>query len=104
MAGVTPPRPLAETDDRNSFDCGRDSMNLWFRRHGWANHAAGLFRANVICDAETGQIVGYVTLRAGQIVITGSIVPPLWVEASEEIVFKLDPVGSVSIRFAANGR
>jgi 2-keto-4-pentenoate hydratase len=42
------------------------------------------------------------TLRAGQIVITGSIVPPLWVEASEEIVFKLDPVGSVSIRFAAN--
>jgi len=41
------------------------------------------------------------TLRAGQIIITGSIVPPLWVEAGEEIVFKLDPVGSVSIRFAA---
>jgi 2-keto-4-pentenoate hydratase len=40
-------------------------------------------------------------LRAGQIVITGSIVPPLWVEAGEEILFKLDPVGSVSIRFAA---
>jgi 2-keto-4-pentenoate hydratase len=41
------------------------------------------------------------TLRAGQIIITGSIVPPLWVEAGEEIVFELDPVGSVSIRFAA---
>lgn len=41
------------------------------------------------------------TLRAGQIVITGSIVPPLWVEAGEDIVFNLDPVGSVSIRFAA---
>jgi 2-keto-4-pentenoate hydratase len=41
------------------------------------------------------------TLRAGQIIITGSIVPPLWVEAGEEIIFKLDPVGSVSIRFAA---
>lgn len=67
MAEITPPRPLAETDDRNSFDCGRESMNLWFRRHGWANHAAGLSRANVICDAETGQIVGYVTLSAGQI-------------------------------------
>ena len=40
------------------------------------------------------------TLRAGQIIITGSIVPPLWVEAGEEIVFKLDPVGSVSVRFA----
>jgi 2-keto-4-pentenoate hydratase len=41
------------------------------------------------------------TLRAGQIIITGSIVPPLWVEAGEEIVFRLDPVGSISIRFAA---
>jgi GNAT superfamily N-acetyltransferase len=67
MAGVTPPRPLVETDDRDSFDCGRDSMNLWFRRHGWANHAAGLSRVNVICDVETGQIAGYVTLSAGQI-------------------------------------
>ena len=44
------------------------------------------------------------TLRAGQIIITGSIVPPLRVEAGEEIAFKLDPVGSVSIRFAANDR
>ena len=67
MAEVTPPRPLAEDDDRTGFDCGRESMNQWFRRHGWANHAVGLSRANVICDAETGQIVGYVTLSAGQI-------------------------------------
>lgn len=42
-------------------------MNLWFRRHAWADHAAGLSRANVICDAATGRIVGYVTLSAGQI-------------------------------------
>jgi len=26
--------------------------------------------------------------------------PPLWVEAGEEVVFQLDPLGSVSIRFA----
>jgi len=67
MAGITAPRPLAEADDRNGFDCGRESMNQWFRRHAWANHAAGLSRANVICDAATGLIVGYVTLSAGQI-------------------------------------
>lgn len=42
-------------------------MNLWFRRHAWANHAAGISRANVVCDVGTGQIVGYVTLSAGQI-------------------------------------
>jgi GNAT superfamily N-acetyltransferase len=67
MAEITPPRPLARTDDRNGFDCGRESMNQWFRRHAWANHAAGLSRANVVCHATTGRIVGYVTLSAGQI-------------------------------------
>jgi GNAT superfamily N-acetyltransferase len=67
MAEVTPPRPLAESDDRNGFDCGRESINQWFRRHAWTNHAAGISRANVVCDAATGQIVGYVTLSAAQI-------------------------------------
>jgi GNAT superfamily N-acetyltransferase len=67
MAEITPPRPLAETDDRSGFDCGRESMNQWFGRHAWANHAAGISRANVICDAATARIIGYVTLSAGQI-------------------------------------
>ena len=39
-------------------------------------------------------------LRAGQVIITGSIVPPLWIEPGEDVVFKLDPIGTVSIRFA----
>jgi len=42
-------------------------MNLWFRRHGWANHAAGVSRVNVICEAATNSIVGYVTISAAQI-------------------------------------
>jgi GNAT superfamily N-acetyltransferase len=64
---VTPPRPLAESDDRNLFDCGRESLNVWFRRHAWANHADGASRVNVIADAASGRIVGYVTLSAAQI-------------------------------------
>lgn len=67
MAEVTPPRPLAETDDRERFDCGRDSLNGWFRRHAWHNHAAGISRTSVICDVASGSIVGYVTLSAAQI-------------------------------------
>jgi len=66
MAAVTPPRPLADTDDRNLFDCGRDSLNNWFRRHGWDNHVAGISRASVIADP-AGRVVGYVTLSAAQI-------------------------------------
>ncbi|MGD0023175.1 MAG: GNAT family N-acetyltransferase [Xanthobacteraceae bacterium] len=67
MAGITPPRPLAESDDRDRFDCGRESLNHWFQRHAWANHAAGISRTNVICDADTAEIVGYMTLSAAQI-------------------------------------
>ena len=37
-------------------------------------------------------------LRAGDLIITGSIVPPLWVEASEDVRFELDPVGAVEVR------
>ncbi len=67
MAEVTRPRPLSEEDERSQFDCGRDSLNAWFRRHGWHNHVSGISRISVICDAGTGSIVGYVTLSAAQI-------------------------------------
>jgi GNAT superfamily N-acetyltransferase len=67
VAEVTPPRPLAISDDRGRFDCGRESLNDWFRRYGWANHAAGISRTNVLCSTATGEIIGYVTLSAAQI-------------------------------------
>ena len=67
MAAVTAPRALGETDDRSRFDCGRDSLNIWFRQRAWANHASGVSRTNVICDVATGEIVGYVTLSSAQI-------------------------------------
>ncbi len=64
---VTPPRPLAEDDDRDRFDCGRDSLNAWFRRHAWTNHASGASRVTIIAEAASGRIIGYVTLSAAQI-------------------------------------
>ena len=39
------------------------------------------------------------TLRAGEIIIAGSIIPPIWIAPSEEIVFDLAPVDRISIRF-----
>ncbi len=36
-------------------------------------------------------------LRAGETVLTGSIVPPLWLESKEEIRFTLDPIDTISI-------
>ena len=51
-AASTPPRPLAADDDTAAFDCGRDALNHWFRRHAWRNQELGVSRTTVICDAE----------------------------------------------------
>ena len=67
MAGLTPPRPLAAADDRNAFDCGRESLNQWFRRHAWQNQEASVSRTSVICETATGEVAGFVALSAAQI-------------------------------------
>lgn len=67
MAGLTPPRPLAAGDDREAFDCGRESLNHWFRRHAWRNQESGVTRTSVICDAVTGAVAGFVSLSMAQI-------------------------------------
>jgi GNAT superfamily N-acetyltransferase len=67
VTAVTPPRPLAQDDDRSLFDCGRESLNNWFRRHAWDNQANNISRVNVITDAVSARIVGYVTLSATHI-------------------------------------
>jgi 2-keto-4-pentenoate hydratase len=64
-------------------------------------------------EANTGRIifiVGHVAnvlahfgegLKAGEVVICGSVVPPFFLEATDtEIAYDLDPVGGVSVRFA----
>lgn len=67
MAGLAPPRPLSPEDDRSGFDCGRESMNAWFRRHALRNHEDNVSRITVICDPQTGAVAGYVALSAAQI-------------------------------------
>lgn len=38
------------------------------------------------------------TLRAGEIIIAGSIVPPFWIDAAQEFEFALDPLGTISLK------
>jgi 2-keto-4-pentenoate hydratase len=65
-------------------------------------------------DANTGDLIDIArhvadvisafgeTLRAGQFIICGSIVPPLFIEPDEKsVVYALDPIGEVAVRFAA---
>lgn len=39
-------------------------------------------------------------LRAGQLIIAGSITPPIWVQPGEQIVFDLEPLAPISLAFA----
>lgn len=63
-------------------------------------------------EANTGRIVDIVRhladtlaacgerLRAGELIIAGSIVPPLFIEPDEDAVaYALDPIGEISVRF-----
>ena len=61
------PRPLRRDDDRESFDCGRESLNHWFRRHAWPNHESGASRVFVVEDPVSNAIAGFVALSASQI-------------------------------------
>jgi GNAT superfamily N-acetyltransferase len=67
MAYLTPPRPLTSEDDRLQFDCGRDSLNAWFRRHAWNNQLGNVSRTSVVCEAADGAVAGFVALSAAQI-------------------------------------
>ena len=67
MAGLNPPRPLGEGDDLDGFDCGRESMNLWLRRHALRNQIQNISRTTVFTAKDSGTLVGYVTLATAQI-------------------------------------
>lgn len=91
--------------DRTRAGCALDGLTATVTRNG-----TEIARTSDTQEA-TGELVDIVRqvadmlsafgerLRAGQVIITGSIIAPLWVEPGEEILFNLDPVGSVSVRF-----
>jgi len=52
----------------------------------------------------TANLLGFFgeTLDAGQIIIAGSITPPIWVRPGEDIVFRLSRCEPISVHFAVN--
>ena len=71
MARLNPPRPLDDQDDVDGFDCGRESMNQWFRRHvrvfPWSatEVCERLLRENLeVGDCETKNLSAVITLVA----------------------------------------
>ena len=67
MEGIGRPRPLKKGDSRDSFDCGQDTLNAWFKSNAWRNQQAGVSRTSVLVHSETDKIVGYVSLTVGEV-------------------------------------
>lgn len=95
--------------DRSRGGARLDGMRALIKRRG-------VEVANTLdLEANTGDLIDIVRhvadtlaqfdqkLRAGQAIIAGSIIPPMWVDEPEEIEFTLEPIGSVSIRFTGPG-
>jgi 2-keto-4-pentenoate hydratase len=131
IAGLGPAIELADVDHPSDDVEGTLARNIYQRHVvlGGCNskHAGGSFsglNARVFrnggelantsdFEALTGElisIVGHVAnllahfgenLRAGQIIIAGSITPPIWVKAGESIGFHLEPQQPIFINFAA---
>ncbi len=59
------PRPLAESDDLSSFDCGEPALDDWLRRRARANQASGASRTYVVCEGT--RVVAYYALASGAV-------------------------------------
>jgi len=90
--------------DPSRADCNLDGLVGRVYRNGQETATVTDFQAL------TGNFIGIVQhvanfllsmgqmLRAGEVIITGSIVPPLWIELTEEIRYELDPIDTLKVR------
>lgn len=62
MPPLQPIEPLRAVHDRSTFTSGEATLDEWFRRFAWENHAAGFARVYVACRGD--RPVGYATLGA----------------------------------------
>ncbi len=62
MEPLRPIEPLRRDYDRSSFNCGEPTLDEWFHRFAWENHAAGFARVYVTCRDQS--VVGFYSLGA----------------------------------------
>jgi len=131
IAGLGPAIELADVDHPSDDVEGTLARNIYQRRVILGDFGAKLARGNLSglnarvfrnatemastsdLEALTGELIANVshvanllahfgeTLRAGEIIIAGSITPPIWVQPGETLSFHLEPLNAISVNFAA---
>jgi GNAT superfamily N-acetyltransferase len=62
---LSPPEPLNDEHQIDSFDSGEPVFDDWLRRRARANHASGASRTYVVCEGK--MVVAYYALASGAI-------------------------------------
>jgi 2-keto-4-pentenoate hydratase len=97
LAGVTPARAGGAAD---GLTCRITRRGVEFARTSDPQANTGRWVDIVVHVANVLAAFGE-RLRAGEVIITGSVVPPIVIEPDEnELAFTLDPVGAISVRFS----
>ncbi len=65
MEETSGPELLTAAHDVRNFDCGKQDLTEWLRRHALQNHQAGASRVYVVHRAQ--RVVGYYALAAGSV-------------------------------------
>ena len=63
-----PTRPLRKSDDRKSFDCGVEPLNLYLSQYALQNQKKDAARTYVVVKGD-GKILGYYTLVYGSMTV-----------------------------------
>jgi N-acetylglutamate synthase-like GNAT family acetyltransferase len=64
---MTPPEPVAEHHDIQSFDCGKPTLNDWLKTESRkSQQVGGSARTYVVCT-EDGRVIGYYALATGSV-------------------------------------
>ncbi|MGD0799391.1 MAG: GNAT family N-acetyltransferase [Acidobacteriaceae bacterium] len=62
---LSPPAPLADHHELDSFTCGEPSLDDWLKRRARANQASGAARTYVVCEG--ARVVAYYALASGAV-------------------------------------
>jgi len=61
-AEFEPPRPIKQTDDLTSFDCGKPELDTWLRERAWRSEQSRDARTYIVTRNEL--VVGFYSLSA----------------------------------------
>ena len=59
--------PLGKKHDRQDFDCGEETLNIFLRNYARQNSEKGLGRTFVAVRSDQKEVCGYYTLSAGSV-------------------------------------